>query len=335
MLPEVRILALAAELPGEPVALGGFFGCSEAELSAATGIAALYHSADGDGPSALAERAARRALEAAGVAPADVAMVIFATATPDVNFPGAACFLQDRLGLGTVPGLDVRAQSAGFLCGLELATAFCGNSGPLQARPTLLAAGEVLSSGLDLTPAGREMASRLGDGAAVALVGPGTAGLAVRALEWATDGELAESFWCEAPGSQRMAGRVQASDFETGRIYPQADVAALAPVARERLADALARVRASVGWRADQVDLAIVDWIDPEVAQEAAAAAGLDGDGQVVVPTRRFGNVFAGGLPIALAQEMPRLGAGARILLAAAGPGFSWGAAALEQGARA
>ncbi len=332
MPPEVRILALAADLPGEPVDLGTQLGCSEAELRQSTGIAVRHHSADGEGPSALAERAAREALARAGVAADEISMVLFATATPDVSFPGAACFLQDRLGLGTTPGLDIRAQSAGFLCGLDLAEAFCSNSGPLHARPLLLAAGEVLSSGLDLTPRGRELSSRLADGAAVAVVGVGQSGFAVRALDWATDGTLVEQFWCEAPNSRRMGGRVLLSDFEAGSIYPRADLPALAAIARERLAAAIAQVLERAGWQASQVDLAIVDWIEPQVADEAASLAGLKAGSRLVVPTRRFGHVLAAGLPIALAQEMPHLDAGARVVLAAAGPGFSWGAAAIELG---
>src|SRR5262245_44625310 len=127
MPPDARILGLASFLPGEAVenaALATALGESAAAIAQRTGIERRHWAAAGEGPSELALRAAQQALEQSGTAPGDLGLVVFATATPDVTFPGAACFLQDKLGAGTVGALDVRAQSAGFLCGLDLAAAF-------------------------------------------------------------------------------------------------------------------------------------------------------------------------------------------------------------------
>src|SRR5262250_214489 len=95
------------------------------------------------GPSDLAVPAARQALGQAGVDPAEIELLIFATMTPDVTFPGAACYFQDKFGLGTVGALDVRGQCAGFLMGLMIADDYlrAGIYGTV-----LLAAGEVHSA---------------------------------------------------------------------------------------------------------------------------------------------------------------------------------------------
>src|SRR5262245_39565221 len=181
MPPDVRIAGLGAHLPGPPIPcaeLADALGEPAEALERRTGIPVRHHASAGLGPSDLALEAARQALGRARADASDLGLIVFATATPDVTFPGAACYLQDKLGAPTVGALDVRAQSAGFLCGLELARAFASETAPGGDGPdgryarVLVAAGEVLSSGLDFSPRGRELTPRLADGAAAAVVGP-------------------------------------------------------------------------------------------------------------------------------------------------------------------
>jgi 3-oxoacyl-[acyl-carrier-protein] synthase-3 len=334
--PLARLLGLGRYLPA-PVTnddLARRLGTTVAEL-ASTGIAQRHHAPDGEGPSDLAVRAAGDALAAARAQVGDLGLIIFATATPDVTFPGAACFLQEKLGAPTVGAIDVRAQSAGFLCGLDLAAAFAslpaprgGGADPRYAR-VLVAAGEVLSSGLDLTPNGRAMSARLADGAGAAVVGRGDHGASLLGVRWYTDGTLVERFWCEYPASYQYPVRVRAEDLAAGKQYPTADLAALAPIVPPRIAAAATEVLENAGWRASDVDLAIVDYVEPSVARAAATSLGVPAE-RVVVPTEEFGHVMAGGLAMTLAEAVAKLGAGKRVLLAAAGPGLAWGAAAVE-----
>jgi 3-oxoacyl-[acyl-carrier-protein] synthase-3 len=173
------------------------------------------------------------------------------------------------------------------------------------------------------------MTARLADGAGAAVVGRGSSGPRVRAVRWHTDGSLAERFWCEYPASYHYPVRVQAKDLAAGRHYPSADLATLAPIVRLRLAAVAAEVLDESGWRASDVDLAIVDYVAPDVARRAAAQMGVTEE-RTVVPTEQFGHVMAGGLVMALATAVPGLAPGARVLLAAAGPGLAWGAATVE-----
>jgi 3-oxoacyl-[acyl-carrier-protein] synthase-3 len=87
----------------------------------------------------------------------------------------------------------------------------------------------------------------------------------------------------------------------------------------------------AAGWAAEDLALAIIDYVEPGVARKAAADLGI-GPAALEVPTESFGHVMAAGLPLQLALCRDRLEPGAKILLAAAGPGLAWGAVALEWG---
>lgn len=337
MPPETRILGLGWHLPEEKVSnedLAGPLGLAAGEIAARTGVSVRHRAPDGEGPSDLARRAADEALAAAGCGVPDLGLIVFATATPDVTFPGAACYLQHKLDAGTLAAIDVRAQTAGFLCGLDLAMQFGATpapSGGLDPRydRVLVAAGEVLTTGLEWAPRGADMTPRFGDGAAVAIVGRGPAGARIGAVRWYTEGELADRFWCEYPASRQVPVRMTARDFEEGRHHPRADLAALAPIAVDRIASVAREVLELAGWEAASLDAAVVDYVEPAVAARAVAAIGVP-DGRASIPTAEFGHVLAAGLPIGLARALPGLAPGARVLLAAAGPGFTYGAATLE-----
>jgi len=337
MPPEIRLLGIGSALPAEEVSnerLGALLGSSADAIADRTGIETRRWASSGESPSSLAARAAEQALSASATAIDRVGLIIFATATPDVCFPGAACFLQEKLGAPTVGALDVRAQTAGFICALDLATAFATLSAPNGAiddryERVLVAAGEVHSSGLDESPRGQDMTPRFGDGAGVAIVGRGDVGPRLVSVRWYTEGDLADRFWCEYPASRQAPMRVTAADLAAGKHFPRADLAGIAPIVRDRLQAIVREVIGVAGWEPNQIDRLIIDYIDPAVARGAAAGLGID-PARVDVPTARLGHVMAGGLAIALAEVLPRLGRGTRVLLAGAGSGLTYGAAALE-----
>lgn len=332
-------MSLGAHLPGAALdneVLAERLGASADALLESTGIRVRHYAGDGEGPSALAQHAAEQALAGAGLSVDDLSLIVFATATPDVTFPGSACFLQDKLSAGTVGAIDIRAQSAGFIAGLDLAVAFTSVPGSVAGTGggpshVMLASGEVFSSGLDESPRGRDLTPRLADGAAVGIVGRGGSGARVAALRWYTDGTLADQFWCEFPASRRYPLRIMAEDLEAGLHYPTADLPALAPIVQARLGEVAREVLDEAGWSVDSLEVAIIDYIEPRIARAAAGDLGLD-EARIDVPTEAFGHVMAAGLPLRLADWKSRLAPGGRVLLVAAGPGLSWGAVALEFG---
>jgi len=279
------------------------------------------------GPSTLAARAAEPMLERVGVAGSDIDFIIFATATPDVAFPGAAVYLQQQLDSGTVGSLDIRAQCAGFLYGLTIADRF------LQAgsyERILVAGAEVHSSGLDASPAAADTSRLFGDGAGVMLLRAGKK-RSVLAVDLHADGREYRRFWCESPASRQYPTRVTLENVAAGEHFPQIDAEAVRAFGVDALADSMRQVLASSEVAADAIDLFIVSHIFPDVAEAALSRLGVDVDRQVI-PARRYGHIMGAALPLALSEEMAagHVAAGARVCLAAAGSGYAWGAAVLQ-----
>ena len=102
------------------------------------------------GASDLGLEASRIAMQRAGWSPEDIDLIIFATLSPDLNFPGSGCLLQHKLGLTRTPALDIRQQCTGFIYGMATADAFIRSE---QAQRVLLVGAEVHSTGLDISSA--------------------------------------------------------------------------------------------------------------------------------------------------------------------------------------
>ena len=247
--------------------------------------------------------------------------------TPDVTFPGAACYFQDKLGCGTVGALDIRAQCAGFLYGLMIADGFLAAG---TYRRIVLAAGEVHSSGLDYSDRGMRVASLYGDGAAVAVLGSGTDAAGLRAVVCHADGRHHERFWCEYPASRQHPLRITVEDMRAGRHYPSLDFEAVAEFGRRHLPEVIGEALARAGAGRDDVDCFVLSHVLPDVAEATAGVLGI--------PSSRWidagavhGHLTAASLPVALSEAVRAgtLGKGARVCLASCGAGFAWGAALL------
>src|SRR5205085_11395618 len=92
---------------------------SDEWIRARSGIEQRYYVERGTATSDLGVRAAQAALADAKVDKSDVDYIVFATMTPDYYFPGCGALLQHKLGLGTIPALDIRQQCTGFIYGLQ------------------------------------------------------------------------------------------------------------------------------------------------------------------------------------------------------------------------
>src|SRR6185503_384672 len=302
-------------------------GIPAATIAERTGVTRRYWVPPGIGPSDLGKEASEAALAVAGLGPADVDLIVFATMTPDIAFPGSGCFLQDKLGCRTVGALDVKGQCAGFIFALATADRFVRAG---AAERVLVVGAEVHSTALDRTPRGAAVTPRFGDGAGALLLGAGaTSGVLAAVLH--TDPTDYQRFWCEFPASRHYPARMEMEQYERGLHYYVLDAEALARQAEPVLTDTIGEVLAQAGLGVDAVDLCIAHYLDPRVARRAAAAAGI-ADARVVVPGDALGHVAAGGIPIALADAMRtgRVGSGAAVCCVAFGAGISWAGAVLR-----
>ncbi|MEM6733192.1 MAG: 3-oxoacyl-ACP synthase, partial [Myxococcota bacterium] len=152
--------------------LAGRMPTSDEWIQQRTGIIERRHvdfENDPMGSSEMGARAAKRALDDAGVSKDDIDCVIYATLSPDRTFPGDAVLIQAKLDIPAgVPCFDLRNQCSGFLYGLQTADAFLKTG---TYKKILLIGAETHSSGLDFTERGRDVSVIFGDGGAAAVLG--------------------------------------------------------------------------------------------------------------------------------------------------------------------
>ena len=276
----------------------------------------------GIGASDLAVPAAKMAIERAGRKVSDVDAIIFATLSPDVNFPGAGCFLADKLGLAPVPALDVRNQCSGFLYSVSIADAWVRAG---VYKNVLVVGSEVHSTGLDFSDRGRDVAVLFGDGAGAVLVGEAPReGMGILSLALHADGAGARSLWVEAPASM-LAPRLTKEMMDEGRHYPRMDGKAVFRAATEKMPEVAAEVLKTAGLGVADVDLFIPHQANMRINQLVGQRLGIPED-RTVHNIERYGNTTAATIPIGISESWNegRIKEGTTVLFAAFGAGFTW-----------
>jgi 3-oxoacyl-[acyl-carrier-protein] synthase-3 len=269
--------------------------------------------------------AAPQAFDQAGCDYAEVDFMVFATWTPDVTFPGAGCYLQDQLGGGTTPAMDIRAQCAGFLFGLSIADQFVRTG---VYRRVLLATAEVHSAALDYSARGSQITPLFGDGSAVAIVGPSSGKSYLRSIVLHTDGRRHKDFWCEYPASRQHPTRMTEEAFDAGRHFPRIDLDGVRASGLETLPRVTREALEKAGVGTADVDHFVFAHILPEVSEATGGKLGIPST-RTTVAGVKHGHLGAAALPVALSEAL-RHGAisrGATVCLATCGAGSAWGAA--------
>jgi 3-oxoacyl-[acyl-carrier-protein] synthase-3 len=284
---------------------------SDAWIRTRTGIRERRIAAPDERTSGLAEHAARAALAAAEIAPADVDLIVVATTTPDMLFPSTACILQAKLGTRGGAAFDVQAVCSGFVYALAVADRMVAAG---MARNALVVGAEIYSRILDWNDRGTCVL--FGDGAgAVVLVPARVPGILSAHLH--ADGNY-HRILC-VPG-------VVADGAVAGSPYVHMDGQAVFRFAVNVMAQAGAEALAANG-----VDAAAVDWLIPHQANirimdATARKIGVPPE-RVVVTVDRHANTSAASIPLALDEAVRdgRVVTGQRLLLIGVGGGFTWG----------
>jgi 3-oxoacyl-[acyl-carrier-protein] synthase-3 len=277
-----------------------------------TGIRQRHIAADHENSSDLALAASRKAIEAAGITPADIGLIIVATTTPDMVFPSTACLLQAKLGVKNGPAFDMQAVCSGFVYGLATADQFMKSG---EYKHILVVGAEIYSRILDWKD--RATCVLFGDGAgAVVLSRSDAPGILASRLH--ADGTQAHIL--SVPGTV-SAGAVSGRpllQMEGNTVFKYA-VKVLGEVAEETLAAA-------------NLDKSQLDWLIPHQAniriiQATAKKMGL-GMERVVTTVDRHANTSAASVPLALDEAVRdgRVRKGQHVLLEGVGGGFTWGA---------
>jgi len=165
-----RILGIGMNVPARVVTnheLATKMETSHEWIVERTGIEERRWVTDETGAS-MATAASKEAIERAGITPRDVDLIIYATLSPDFNFPGTGVFVQRALGLKEIPCLDIRQQCTGFIYGLSIADAYIRTG---MFKHVLLIGAEIHSTGIDISTAGRDVTVLFGDGAGAVVLG--------------------------------------------------------------------------------------------------------------------------------------------------------------------
>jgi len=279
-----------------------------------TGIERRHIAADGETTVDLAEHAARRALEAAGVRPTDVDLIAFGTTTPDLVFPNCGTLLQARLGCRGGPAFSVETACSGFMYALSIADKFVRAG---EAKRALVVGAETLSRITNWKD--RSTAILFADGAGAVLLEasdePGILSTHVH-----SDGTYKDLLYC--------AGGVS-------RGFGEAGTAAIEMVGSEVFRIAVTTLGRAVdeALEANQMDRSSIDWLVPHQAniriiQAMARKLELPME-RVVITIQDQGNTSAASVPLALdvAVRDGRIKRGQLLLLEAFGGGFTWGSA--------
>jgi 3-oxoacyl-[acyl-carrier-protein] synthase-3 len=282
---------------------------------ARTGIQARHFAAPDVGSSDLGVEAARNALDAAGLLPADIDLIIVATSTPDMVFPSVACMVQNKLGIAGCPAFDVQAVCSGFIFALTVADAMIKTG---SANKALVIGSEVFSRLLDFSD--RTTCVLFGDGAgAVVLEASDTPGILASDLH--ADGKHV-GILCvpgHVSGGQVLGDPLLKMD---GQAVFKLAVGLLESTARATLAKA-------------NMTEADIDWMIPHQAnlrimQSTAKKLKIPLE-KVIVTLDQHGNTSAASIPLALdaAVRSGKVKKGDTLMLEGVGGGFTWGSVLL------
>lgn len=314
-----RILGTGSYLPERIVSNAEFeklVETSDQWIVDRTGIRERHRAAENELTSDLAVAAARKALEAADVLPANVDLLIVATTTPDRVFPSTACIVQAKLGIAnTGPAFDIQAVCSGFIYGLATANNFIKAG---QARTVLVIGAETLSRITDYSD--RSNCILWGDGAgAVVLAASEQPGIISTHIH--ADGRYQELLYVD--GGPSMNNGAKAVMRMQGNAVFKMAVNTLDAIVDETLA-------------ANGLDKSAIDWLVPHQAniriiQATGKKLGLPME-RVVVTVDRHGNTSAASIPLALdtAVRDGRIQRGQTLLMEAFGGGFTWGSALVK-----
>jgi 3-oxoacyl-[acyl-carrier-protein] synthase-3 len=330
VIERTRILGVGRALPERVVTnddLSRVMETSDDWIQQRTGIRERRHVADDCGASDLGKIAAEEALRAAGLAISDVDLIVFATLSPDIDWPASACLLAAKLGARRVPAFDVKNQCSGFLYSLASADALIRAG---RARHALVVGGEIHSSGLDLTTRGREVGVIFGDGAGAVVLGPSPdPRRGILSTHLHAEGKYAEKLWLECAASRRRP-RLTAADLDgpDPAAFPRMQGKFVFRHAVTRFPEVIREALAANGLDLSALDLLIPHQANLRINQMVAMGLELD-EAKVVNNIDRYGNTTAASIPIALHEALAdgRVCEGKLVCLAAFGAGFTWAAA--------
>ncbi|SHK77116.1 3-oxoacyl-[acyl-carrier-protein] synthase-3 [Roseovarius marisflavi] len=285
-----------------------------------SGIERRRFAAEGQTTSDLAVRAARAALENAGLTPDDIDGIIVATSTPDLTFPSVATMVQRELGMTHGFGFDVQAVCAGFIYALTNANALLIAG---QANRLLVIGAETFSRIMDWSD--RSTCVLFGDGAGALVLGlqkgnGNNADRGILSADLNSDGRYRDMLYVD--GGVSTTGAAGKLRMQGNPLFRQAV---------EKLTSTAETALAKVGLSGTDVDWIVPHQANIRIIQGTAKKMGLPMD-RVIVTVQDHGNTSAASIPLALSVgvETGKIKQGDLVLSEAIGGGLAWGSVLLR-----
>ena len=328
-----KIIGLGKYVPERVVTndeLTNYMDTSDEWIRERTGIRERRWVEEGDGntTAVMGVKAARQALERAGLKPSDIDFIVFATLSPDYYFPGSGVLVQDMLDMPTVGALDVRNQCSGFVYATAVADQFIRTG---MYKNILVIGSEVQSTGLDVSTRGRGVSVIFGDGAgAMVLTRTEEKNKGFLAHSLHSQGKYAEELMVKYPSSnfpsQKYFEHLQKNPEDTSH-FPYMNGNFVFKHAIIRFQEAIMEVLEKAGLTKEDIDLLIPHQANLRISQFVQKQLGLK-DEQIMNNIQRYGNTTAASIPIALTEawEEGRIKDDDIVIFAAFGSGFTWGA---------
>lgn len=298
----------------------GIVETSDEWITQRTGIRQRYIANESETTVSLGEAAARKALDNAGLKPADIDLIVLATSTPNNTFPASAVEIQQRLGMTHGFAFDMQAVCSGFVYAVVTADLYLRGG---QAKRALVIGAETFSRIVDWTD--RTTSVLFGDGAGAIILeaadGEGTRddrGIIASSLR--SDGSHREKLYVD--GGPSTTGTVGKLRMEGREVFKHAV---------GMITDVVEDVFAKSGLGPDDLDWFVPHQANKRIIDASAKKLGID-ENKVVITVNLHGNTSAASVPLALGEAVGdgRIKKGDVVMLEAMGGGFTWGAVLLR-----
>lgn len=302
--------------------LAKFMDTSDEWISSRTGIRERRLAEKDEATSDYAIRAARHAMERAGVTADEIDLIIVATVTGDMPFPSTACLVQDAIGAKRAGAFDLQAACPGWIYAMTVAEGMIASG---RSNCALVIGAEMLSKLVNWEDRGT--AVLFGDGAGAAILKPVESG-GITATLLGADGAGGCHLYVEAGGTRRPTS---AETVAEGAHYVKMNGQEVFKFAVRVMNEATAEILVKAGWTSEQIDLLVPHQANGRIIDAAVKRLGLPNE-RVVVNVDRYANTSSASIPLALweAQEEGRLKPGDKVVCVSFGAGLVWGALALE-----
>ena len=298
---------------------------SDAWITARTGIRERRIAAEGESASTMAAKAGKQALEAGGIGPEDVDMIIVATSSPDVLFPSTACFVQNELQAFGSAAYDVSAVCSGFIFGLSIAEQYLKTG---RYEHILLIGSEVNSRIVDWSD--RATCILFGDGAGALLLNrvEQEKPLGILSTHIYSDGSLSDLI-C-VPGGIGRTG-INKQDIDDKKYSIKMSGNATFKVAVKRMTEVIQEALEFNGLSIEEVDLLIPHQANERIIRAVAERLKYPME-KVLMNIHKYGNTSAASIPIGIneAWRDGRIQPGETSVLGAVGAGLTWASAVIK-----